>query len=310
MGVGLLLIGALGVLGWMALQVGALASLGERVEVEVRFADAAGLQPGAQVAIAGVPVGTVAALRIDHDEAVVGLALDPSAGVRVDAVAQVRSRSVLGEKYVEILPRSRDARPAADGDTLNPGAAQTEIDEMVSAMGPLVAAVDPDTLSRAIASVAGALDEDPQRVSRMLANADTLLANGAAASAELPALVSEGRTTLARLRGTLSTVDNRADELEGLIRKADAALVDVGGATERLPALLDEVDGAVGDARGLIGTLSESTDEVEAILANLGEIDKWELRRLLREEGVLIRLRPGQVVEAQDDEWSRRGSVE
>jgi hypothetical protein len=37
-------------------------------------------------------------------------------------------------------------------------------------------------------------------------------------------------------------------------------------------------------------------EDLKQILTNFRDFDRWELRRLLREEGILIRLRPDEVV--------------
>lgn len=306
----MLLLGAFVVLGWMALQVGALSGLSDTVKVDARFHDAAGLQAGAQVAIAGVPVGTVSSLEIDHDVAVVHLAIDRSAGIRTDAVAQVRSRSVLGEKYVEVSPMRRDTPLASDGDVLPAGGEQTEIDEMVSALGPLVEAIDPEALATVMTALTSALEEDPDRLGRMLANADTILSNGAIASQELPSLVSGGRTTLTRVRGTLDRIDARADEAGTLIRRADGVVADVEASTGDLPALVDEIELTVEEAHTLVTALNGYTDDVGTVLENAQDINLYTLRRLLREEGILVRLRPRRALEDESDEWRRRGQVE
>ncbi len=310
LGVGLLLVGAAAVLGVMALQVGALSGFGDSVDVETRFTDAGGLQSGASVAVAGVQIGTVTSLAIDFDRAVVGMSIDPGAGIRHDATAQVRARSVLGEKYVEIVPHSRDGRMLADGDILQPGPEQTEIDELVSSMGPLVEAIDPVVFQRVIGSLALALEDDPERLTRMLSNADTLLANGAEASRELPALMSEGRATLGSLRGTLGRADRAVAKLDALLVDADAVLADVGSATDGLPALADEATLTLQEARSLVTSFSTTKSAVDEFLAGLEGFDKWEIRRLLREEGILVRLRSREVVEEDNEPYRRRGSVE
>jgi virulence factor Mce-like protein len=294
----------------MALQVGALSGFGDSVEVETRFTDAGGLQTGASVAVAGVQIGTVTSLDIDFDRAVVGLSISPDAGIRQDATAQVRARSVLGEKYVEIVPHSRDARILADGDILQAGPEQTEIDELVTSMGPLVEAIDPVVFQRVLGSLASALEDDPERLTRMLANADTLLANGAEASRELPALMSEGRATLGSLRGTLGRADRAVAKLDGLLTDADRVLADVGAATDDLPALADEATLTLQEARALVSSFTTTKTAVDEFLAGFEGFDKWEIRRLLREEGILVRLRSREVVEEDNEPYRRRGSVE
>lgn len=309
LGVGLLLAGAAGVLAWMALQVGALSSLGEKIDVETRFADANGLQEGASVAIAGVEIGTVSRMDIDFDQAVIHLALRPGADVRADATAIVRARSVLGEKYVEIVPHSRDARLVQDGDVLQAGPPQTEIDELVSSLGPLVQAIDPEVFAQLLGTLSATLAEDPERLSRMLDNADTLLANGAIASQDLPALISEGRATVTTVQRTAARADRALVQLDGLLTETDLVLDDVGAAAERLPALTEDVHLTVREARELVASFEGTKSGIDQIVDNFSGFDKWELRRLLREEGILVRLRAREVVEEENEPWDSRGSV-
>lgn len=316
LGVGLLLAAALVVLAWMALQVGALASLGPRVQVEAAFHDAAGLTPGAVVSVAGVQVGTVRGLRVEHDQAIVSLDLDPSAGIRNDAQVMIRARSVLGEKYVEVIPRSVEAPLVEAGDRLEVAGRQVEIDEMVNLMAPLVGALDPKTLNELGAALAKAFQEDPERLGRMIASADTALANVAEASNELPALVREGRATLAdarlvvaRANQSLSSVDAAIEQLDPLLTDARGVMGDARAATGPLPATVDDLRATAADARAAAARLGGTLDQADVVLGNLSEIDTLELRRMLREEGILVRLRPRQVDPEPSGEWSPQGQV-
>ena len=275
----------------MALQLGAFASMGRRVRVDASFANAAGLTVGAAVQIAGVQVGAVEELTIDHDRAAARLALTPSVGVRRDALVRIRARSVLGEKYVEILPQSRDAELAETGDLLVTASEQTEVDQLINLMGPLIQAMQPDRVAHVIEVFDESLEGDPERVSRMLTNLDALLANSAQASEALPGLVDEAGTTLAQGRGTLTRMNARLDESKVVVARADGVLQRLDSAAEPLPELIGDAGAAITDARELLDHLDASTDEVELILQNAAEIDKEELRRLLRDEGVLVRIR-------------------
>ena len=316
LGVGALLAGALVVLAWMALQVGALASLGPRVAVSASFHDAAGLTSGAVVAVAGVQVGTVSDLRVQHDRAIVTLHLDPAAGIRRDARVMIRARSVLGEKYVEVLPRSEDAPLVAEGDQLEVAGRQVEIDEMVNLMGPLVGALDPQTLDELAKALAKAIQEDPERLGRMLGSADTALAKAADASEELPALAREGRAAIAEVRAvaaqaqhTLSQVDARVEALDPLLADARLAVSDARAATAPLPGVVEDLRGTAADARAAAARLDGAMDQAEGVLDNLSEFDRTELRRLLREEGILVRLRPREVDPEPAEGWSPQGQV-
>lgn len=295
LGVGCLLLGAMVVLAFMALQVGALAGFGDRIDVSSRFDDAAGLQPGAAVSISGVNVGTVEGLTLDQGFAVVALRLDPGAQVRKDARVRIRARSVLGEKYVELEAGNPAAPLAVDGDVLVAAGRQVEIDEMVAMMAPLVEALDPETVAAVMDKLDARLQEDPELISRLLDNADRLLTNAANASDRLPVLLDGADSALSQTRGTLGEVRARAVESKQVLARADRILLDVEGVTGDLPELVAEIEGGVGDARKLILEVDQSTDGLELILDNLSAIDKTEIRRLLREEGILVRLFPKKV---------------
>ncbi len=294
-GVGILVLTALGLLAFMAIKVGALRNVGEEIGLEVTLGDAAGLTDGAAVRIAGVQVGQVQEMGVVHDQAVVKIVVAKSANVRTDAQVQVRARSILGEKYLEITPLTADAPLIADGSTLKVTQPQTEIDELVNSLGPLVSAVDADAVNAAMGRLSEALEDDPERIARMLSDVETILGNGARASGSLEALVGETRSTL-------SSVRQLATDTRPMIQKTNRLVGRVDTATERLPEITADVEATISDARemvresrSLVQRVERSTKSIETVLNNFSEIDKWELRRLLREEGILVRFKENEV---------------
>lgn len=302
LGVGCLMVVALAATAFMALQVGAITGIGARqVRVTVPMKDAQGVSSGAMVAIAGVEVGSVEGLSVAHDLAMVTLLLDEDAAIRRDARVRVRSRSVLGEKYIALLPGSQEAPLLAEGDVLAPALPRTEIDELVNALGPLLEELEPAVVADALAGLGAALREDQERLPRMLSNADEALAQLVVASREAPALIAEGRHTLQTANRALAAIEDRASEASAVIERSNQILEQVDASVEETPVLLEEVQLTVAEARALLATLEGSADALETVLSNLSEIDRWELRRLLREEGVMVRLRPAEVIEGEED---------
>ncbi len=297
LGVGLLVLVSLGLLAWMSLQVGALDGWGvEMVEAEIVLPDAAGIETGAVVKIAGVEVGTVDAVTVEHDVAVLEVSLQTDAGVREDVIAQVRARSLLGEKYLALLPQSRDAPLLATGARVERSLPVTELDELINDLGPMVRAADSEELSKALDTISKAITKDPERVERMLVDLEAILGNGRQATESLPALISDADRTLGTIRGV-------ASEARPVLRRADHVLVQLEPTVDKLPGTVDEAHGlmtdgraAVAEVRKITGALEGSTDDIVLILDNFSEIDKWELRRLLREEGIKVRLRESKVV--------------
>ena len=299
-GVGILVIVAVGLFAFMSVKAGALVGLGaDRIRLQVTLEDAAGVSVGAGVKVAGVDVGEVVALQVIHDKALLTMEVERSAEIRQDAAIQVRARSILGEKFVAIVPRSTDAPLLDDGATLAETLAQTEIDQLVNALGPLVEELDTEALNGTIRSVNQALAEDPQRLKRILSDTELAVHNLAEASKELPGLVSEGRATLGEVRQV-------ARDARPVLARTEAAVSRLETASQNMPQTVDEVRGlvsetrlAVADGRRLIGEVEGSTGDIRQVIKNLKEIDKVELRRLLREEGILVRLKEHEVDAAE-----------
>ena len=299
-GVGILVLVAAVLLAVMSIKVGALAQVGDQIRVTVVLSDAAGLTEGAAVRVAGVQVGQVNGMGVDHDKARLDVSLSESAGLRADAKLQVRARSILGEKYLEITPQSTDAPLIADGTELSVPTPQTEIDELVNSLGPLVSAMDAEAMYLAMERLGDALEKDPDQIARMLQNVDTILSNGASASGDLDGMMSDTRETL-------STLNKMVKDARPMLAKTDKVMGRIDSATEGLPKISEDVEVMVSDARemvkdshALLKRLEGSMDDMETVLENMSEIDKWELRRLLREEGILVRLKRSNVDPKED----------
>ena len=289
LGVGLLLLAGAGATAFLAVQMGAMSWFPDRIEVTAPAVDVAGLQEGYVVTSEGVPVGTVGPIVRTDEGVVVHLILERSARVRSDVKPRIRAKSLLGEKYVELVPGDRGAALLEAGDALRPIGEQFEIDELVDLVGPMLRAVDPSVMAELAAALKEAHDRDPERFARMFADLEVLLANGREASTELPDLLREGRATLAQARVTLSTVDARATELEGTLARADRLLGDLEAGAADVPATLAEARQSLIEARALLARLDGATVDLETVLRNFSTLDPAAIERLLRDEGIRVR---------------------
>jgi len=297
--VGVLLVGALALLAWMSVQIGALGTLGPRTTVSLRMPDAGGLQEGAEVKTAGVPIGRVEDLAYEGGQAVATLALDARITLPSDVLPRVRARSLLGEKYVDL---QRPAAPATsdlvDGAVLVMAERPADLDDVISALAPVARAIDPEALTETLRALSSALQEDPERLSRILAQVDDLTRDAATAAEQLPDTLDRVDRALSSAESTLADVRGLAEEARSPLARADALLADADGMGTEVRAAVDEARGALAEIRTLLGDIDPN---LRKVLANVAEIDKWELRRLLREEGILIRVRPRDVVPVGED---------
>ncbi len=305
-GVGLLVTGAAILTGWMAIQAGAVG-LGDRVEVTATFDNVVGLSQGAAVMVAGVEVGKVTALSAAFNRAEVALSLDPEAQVRQDVHAVVRARSLLGEKYLELVPISQDAPLLQDGGVIAITRSATEIDEVVTGLDPLLDLVEPDRLQAAFDQILAMVESDPERPERMVEDLEVTLRNLRTLSDEAVGTGRDAKALVREARALVAELDGTSDQLGPMIARAERALADLEEAAADLPAAtaqlqptLDEANAALADLRSGLAPITDDPARLALILENLSEIDKWELRRLLREEGIKVRLAPREVV--PDDE--------
>lgn len=79
-------------------------------EISAQFERIDGIRDGSDVRIAGVKVGTVTSERLDPKTflATIRMSIDPAYKLPEDTVAEVTSASLLGEKYMALIPGGSD----------------------------------------------------------------------------------------------------------------------------------------------------------------------------------------------------------
>ena len=108
--VGLFMVVGILCLGYLSVKLGKISMLGTRgYEVFAIFSDVAGLRSGAPVVIAGVEVGTVERISLEDYEARVVMQVNPGLQIHEDAVVSVKTRGLIGEKFIQISAGAADA---------------------------------------------------------------------------------------------------------------------------------------------------------------------------------------------------------
>lgn len=114
--VGIFVLVGIACLGYLAVRLGKLELLGSRgYVVYADFASIAGLKAGDPVEIAGVKVGRVESIGLADDRARIGLRIEDSVKLQEDVIASVRSRGLIGDKFVLISPGASDRVLGAGG---------------------------------------------------------------------------------------------------------------------------------------------------------------------------------------------------
>jgi phospholipid/cholesterol/gamma-HCH transport system substrate-binding protein len=103
--VGLFMVIGILCLGYLSIRMGKLEVFGgDGYEIQAVFANSGGLKSGSSVAIAGVEVGRVKEIILEDYQAKAVMVLSPDIEVQRDAVASIKTKGLIGEKFVEITP--------------------------------------------------------------------------------------------------------------------------------------------------------------------------------------------------------------
>ncbi|MBE9569871.1 MAG: outer membrane lipid asymmetry maintenance protein MlaD [Proteobacteria bacterium] len=107
--VGIFMIAGMVCLAYLTIKLGQLEVLGDKgYEIQAVFSSSGGLKTGSSVVIAGVEVGRVKKVVLDDYEARVTMSLPLEVKIQEDAIASIKTKGLIGEKYVEISPGGLD----------------------------------------------------------------------------------------------------------------------------------------------------------------------------------------------------------
>lgn len=121
---------------YLAIRLGRMEVFSEKgFTLSARFDSASGLRPGADVELAGVPVGRVASIKLDpdplHSQAVVELKLDKNLHLSDDTIASIKTSGLIGDKYVSLSRGGSDAELAA-GDTITETESPMDLESLIA----------------------------------------------------------------------------------------------------------------------------------------------------------------------------------
>jgi phospholipid/cholesterol/gamma-HCH transport system substrate-binding protein len=255
------IVAAGGLLAYMAIAVGGF-NMAHGIHVIAEFDSAAGLVKDATVAIAGVEVGHVESLSVDGNRALVRIFIKSDTNAREDVVAAIRAKSLLGEKFVALVPVSQSAPMLKSGDVITHTRSAVEPDELMAALAPILKRVNPDEVADIIHEVAKTVDEHPGSLGRILAKAehisgqvDNLLAknrrNIDSTLANAASLTQQGRDFLKSNRPGVERAIAHVDHLSGVL----------DGQTPRLTHIAANVDSITSDIKAKAPHLTEQLDK-------------------------------------------------
>ena len=121
-------------IGYLAIKLGKMELIGNNnYELTARFESVSGLKAGAQVEMAGVPIGQVDSIKLDKDRQVALVKLKIQNGIILtdDVIASVKTSGLIGDKFIKMTPGGSD-EILKKGDLITETESSLDIEDLIS----------------------------------------------------------------------------------------------------------------------------------------------------------------------------------
>jgi virulence factor Mce-like protein len=245
------------------------AAAGYRVSAD--FPQASNLYPGDNVRMAGINVGQVVGVQRAGDRARVTMQLQTQfAPLHRDARAILRTKTLLGEAYIELAPGSRGSAAIPDGGAMAPRqiVAAQQLSDVLSTFNPQTRR----QLRGLLRGFAAALHGRGQDLNQTLGWSAPAMANFGG----LLQTLDSQRTQLGQLIGgagqVLTAVGERQGALQAAITAGDqvfavtaARSAGLRATVDAFPAFLTQLRGTAADAQGAVGDLNGAVNSLRPV---------------------------------------------
>ena len=130
--VGVFVLAGLACLAYLAIHLGKMEVWGGGSQVNATFDNISGLKVGASVEVAGVDVGRVEAIQLTPgDRAKVVLRMNLGLKLKDDAIASIRTKGIIGDKFIKLSPGNSE-KLIPPGGKIRDTEAAIDLEELIS----------------------------------------------------------------------------------------------------------------------------------------------------------------------------------
>jgi phospholipid/cholesterol/gamma-HCH transport system substrate-binding protein len=130
--VGLFIIAGVICLGYLSIKLGKMEILGGKgYDLQATFSNSGGLKVDSGIIIAGVEIGHVKSITLENYQANVVMSLPWGLKIQEDAIASIRTKGLIGEKYVDITPGGSD-KTIPPGGKIRETQPAVDLEELIS----------------------------------------------------------------------------------------------------------------------------------------------------------------------------------
>ncbi|GAA0332621.1 MCE family protein [Actinoallomurus spadix] len=231
------------------------------------FTDAAGLNTGDEVRIAGVRVGEVKGIKLyqGHLAKVTISVVDEQALPR-STQAQLRYRNLMGQRYVSLTEGSGQGGELPAGGTIPKEQTQPALDltALFNGFRPLLRAIKPQDVNQLAYQIIQVLQGEGGTVNGLLAHVASLTETLGNRDEVIGRVIDN-------LDKVLATIDSRDQEVSGLITNLKSLVSGLSADRHAIGESLVSVNQLISTTNGL---LTDVRPSVKADIATLGHLSK------------------------------------
>ena len=270
--VGIFVMVGIAILVYMTIRLGDF-TIGrpEGYEVWALFDQASGLKKMAPVEMAGIQIGQVENILLDRGRARVVMRISKDVPLATDVTALIRTRGVLGDKFVAIEPGSPGAPKLKEGQQIVRAEVPTDLDRVMSRIGEVADNIKDitDSLKVSIAS-----PEATHNISEALANLRELTASLKTVVADNQQRLNRIVVNMDRFTGDLSQISEQNKQaLTETIQNFQVASRQMKTTIAALTSVMEKVDKGEGTIGQLVNN-KQTIEDLNSTLASLKEVSK------------------------------------
>lgn len=226
-----------------------------------RFLQAAALQPGNPITVAGIPVGEVSSMELKGDYVEAGLKVRDDVALGEDSRASIKITTILGSRYLALYPDGPGSLPDDTFD-LTHTEVPYDLQEALADVTTTYEQVDSDQFAQTLAVLGRQLQTLPSVVPQALENTHTLSTIIAQRRDQLGELLKATDMVSTTLRRQQSTIGS-------LIEQGNSLLGEFVARRATFQAMMDSLTNLV---QTLSGIVIDDRPELEELLENLRQL--------------------------------------
>ncbi len=260
-----------------------VANIGYR-HYTAQFLQAAALQVGNPITIAGIPVGEITSMKLAGDHVEAGLKVRDDVARGAESSASIKITTILGSRYLALQPAGEGAVPDNTFD-LEHTEVPYDLQEALSDVTTTYEQVDSDRFAETLGVLGKQLQTLPPVVPQALANTQTLATIIAERRDQLGSLLKTTETVTNTLRRQQSTIGDLVRQGNSLVGEFVSRRATFHAMMAALTNLIETLSGIVIDDRPELEELLKNVHELSGMLAQHDDL----LRSTLQSGPVALR---------------------